>query len=688
MTAPKSPQLRAVMGEPSLQVEGAAQDVRDVVMVYKNHLDIGFTESVAKVTHDAIRWMLPTAIQLDRLCRDEGLRFVWTTPSWVIWEALETLDGEDRAAIEQGVVDGSLAWHALPFTPHVELLDEQMLDCALDFSRQLDERFGMRTAAAKLSDIPGFSVGLVPALARAGVQFLHIGVNHMSALCDVPPAFRWRHGEDEVVVFYGSGYGGAHRLPGDAHVLLWRMVGDNCEVPSLDDVRADYARVRQAFPAAEVRAGRLDDYLGNDFAARTADLPVVEAELGDSWIRGTGSDPWKTQRFRALQRLRRHWVDCGIISARDRKYFGFAKNLCMVAEHTWGVNFNAHNYHDNTRWNNPDFDGVRHRGYVKVIEASWQEQRDYLELACASLDPDRRTQAEVALAACVPEADDDRWEDLDPSESVEFSRGIVRVDPATGAIESYRVGSVERVAGHLGLYRYQSFDQRDCERFCRAYNRGAPRIEEFTKQGLDGTDARSAWWLPSLVALQRRGDMLRSILAMPEYAIERLGAPREAVSYYGFPSDGDRIDFRLVWKGKRATRLPEAGWWTFQPVVDDPRRWRLHKCGLWVDPHDVVQGGGRELHGVQDGARNGGVLLRTLDAHLVAPGRPQLYRFNECAVDCSGGMHLNLYNNCWGTNFVMWCEDDLQFRASLHWDETRPAGGAATASTHAGSVDR
>lgn len=35
--------------------------VRLVVQTWKNHLDAGFTGSEAKVVHDAVRWLLPTA---------------------------------------------------------------------------------------------------------------------------------------------------------------------------------------------------------------------------------------------------------------------------------------------------------------------------------------------------------------------------------------------------------------------------------------------------------------------------------------------------------------------------------------------------------------------------------------------------------------------------------------------------
>jgi len=93
----------------------------------------------------------------------------------------------------------------------------------------------------------------------------------------------------------------------------------------------------------------------------------------------------------------------------------------------------------------------------------------------------------------------------------------------------------------------------------------------------------------------------------------------------------------------------------------------VDKSGLWIDPCTVPRKGGRWLHGVQRGARNGSVMLQTHDAHLLAVGEPLLYRFPDRDVDPSGGIHLNLVNNCWGTNFPQWCGDDLRFRATFAW---------------------
>src|SRR5690606_11657523 len=109
---------------------------------------------------------------------------------------------------ERGIRAGIIRWHALPFTTHTELMSPALVREALSICAELDARFGTTTRAAKMTDVPGHTLGLVPLLAEAGVRFLHIGVNSASTPPGVPPVFRWRAPDgSEVVVMYQGEYG-------------------------------------------------------------------------------------------------------------------------------------------------------------------------------------------------------------------------------------------------------------------------------------------------------------------------------------------------------------------------------------------------------------------------------------------------------------------------------------------------
>lgn len=166
------------------------QPVRKVHLIFKTHLDVGFTDLarvVAGYFDSYIR-----AIQVAQELRAAGgpERLVWTTGSWLIFEYLEqAAPAGAAAALETAIAAGDIAWHGLPCTFHSELLDPALFRFGLGLSQSLDQRFGRHTIAAKMTDVPGR--GIVPLLAEAGIQFLHIGVNAASTPPAVP-VFVWR----------------------------------------------------------------------------------------------------------------------------------------------------------------------------------------------------------------------------------------------------------------------------------------------------------------------------------------------------------------------------------------------------------------------------------------------------------------------------------------------------------------
>lgn len=60
-------------------------------------------------------------------------------------------------------------------TTHTELMDAGLLEHGISIGRALDARFGTHTIAAKMTDVPGHTIGLVPFLQRAGLEYLHLG---------------------------------------------------------------------------------------------------------------------------------------------------------------------------------------------------------------------------------------------------------------------------------------------------------------------------------------------------------------------------------------------------------------------------------------------------------------------------------------------------------------------------------
>ena len=184
------------------------EKITKIHVIFKTHLDVGFTNFAARVVENYFTYYIPSALELAKKLRlaNHPERFIWTTGSWLIFDYLERANPAQRASMEEAILAGDIAWHGLPFTTHSELMDGSLFRYGLSLSHTLDIRFGKHTIAAKMSDVPGHTRAIVPLLAEAEITFLHIGVNGASTPPAVPPLFVWRNPSGaEVIVMVHKG---------------------------------------------------------------------------------------------------------------------------------------------------------------------------------------------------------------------------------------------------------------------------------------------------------------------------------------------------------------------------------------------------------------------------------------------------------------------------------------------------
>src|SRR5829696_1872946 len=99
-----------------------------IYLVFKTHLDIGFTDLAGNVVQTYFDVFIPSAIYTARKLKETGSadRFIWTTGSWLIYEYLEQGTAQQRKELEKAIEEGDIRWHGLPFTTHTELMDEAL----------------------------------------------------------------------------------------------------------------------------------------------------------------------------------------------------------------------------------------------------------------------------------------------------------------------------------------------------------------------------------------------------------------------------------------------------------------------------------------------------------------------------------------------------------------------------------
>ena len=115
--------------------------------------------------------------------------------------------------------------------------------------------------------------------------------------------------------------------------------------------------------------------------------------------------------------------------------------------------------------------------------------------------------------------------------------------------------------------------------------------------------------------------------------------------------------------GKPAVRLPESYWLSF--TVPGIESVIAEKMGERVNLMDVVEKGNRQMHGIDryvDLITSGETIrISSKEAFLLNVGEAQGLNYSTNYPDKRKGVHFNLNNNLWGTNFSMWNEGSLTY---------------------------
>ncbi len=648
--------------------------VSKVYVNFKTHWDIGFTASARKIRHNLIHWHIPETINTANQMRMKGIndRLVCTFGSWAVYECLQNTKGQKLKELELAIEDDIITWNAMPFTMHCEYLDRSLFDYTLNISKKLDEKFGKKTIAAKLTDVPSHSIGIVPALSQAGVKLLHIGVNWACVSPEVPPIFLWKHPDgDEVIVMYDhDGYGSAQMYKGYHEMLGLTMKGDNMNPWTLNEVTNAYENYRKTYPNALVIGSRLDDYTKVLLKFKDK-LPVVEEEHGDTWIYGTGSDPAKTARFRELSRLRKKWIEQNQLNTKSTAYYDFCTNLALVGEHTWGLDHNTY-LDDNEHYESKEFKQVKNRSNYRFLETSWLEQREYIDNALNSLKPNLKEEANYALKELEPkQPDTTSYEPINKKDKTIKTNFFTFKINDNGALHLFKDKSNRREwfkeGQGFGLLQYQTFDDKDYIKYYKAYFEG---ITDPEFPGIAASYAESNTWKPTLKkAYYKEANQKIHILLFLSFnndLVEKYGAPKEITNEFIFDEEKKEIEVTLQWFNKQACRLPEALWYSFFPDTSYKMGWMMDKMGTYISPYEVIYNGNRSLHAIQNNVRyadkNGKMIIESKDAHLANFGALSLLNFQQQLPDMSKGLHFNLLNNVWKTNFRAWYNDNAKFR--------------------------
>jgi len=356
------------------------------------------------------------------------------------------------------------------------------------------------------------------------------------------------------------------------------------------------------------------------------------------------------------------------------------RRLLLEAEHTWGTDTKT--WLDFDHYTPQSLEPMLNTKNYKVVEFSWQEKRQDLFDGIATLPGPMRTEAKRAVAALAP-VRPEMTGSLHPSgKDIETEHFLLRLDPDTGAIHRLRNKQTTREWASpehpLALFSYQTLSQEDYQKFLASYltTKADWAQKDFGKPNIERFGARSQSWSPRLVELrvQRIQEGHRVLGRLQIEDGEALQNGRAAFPGTMFvelilPDAEPAVQLNFYCFDKAATRMPEALWLTFNPPISDPGGWSMDKSGQKVSPFEVVTAGSRHLHAVTKGFgykdAPGSFEIETLDAPSIALGEKSPLNFSRSQPDLTNGIHCGLFNNAWGTNYIMWFNEDMRFRFVL-----------------------
>lgn len=674
--------------------------MKKVIVVSKTHLDLGFTDFASVIKKKYIENYIPQAVELaEKLNKNGEKKFIWTTGSWILKEALMRGGSAQREKLKKAIKEGNIVPHAMPFTTHTELLDSDTLDYGLSIVEDIDKIRGRKTTAAKMTDVPGHTKALVPLLAKHGIKLLHIGVNGASALCKVPPCFLWKCGEYEVVVIYSGDYGGAFKSDLVEEVLYFDHTLDNRGTPSPSKIIKKLKKIESEFPGYTAEAGTLDEFADIIWEKRSK-LPVVTSELGDTWIHGAASDPFKSAALRELMALKRKWLKSGEMKRNSAEYTGFTDNLLCIAEHTCGMDMKTY-LGDYENYLKKDFEKAREKGTSKIhhpfrdypqnmiitlgriygcnqkasyaaIEKSWAEQREYIRNAVCCLNASKKARAQEALAKLIPQKPYEFSEGYDISKPITAGKWRLKIG-ASGSVEELTCGDNTVIRQNdFCAAEYIGFNNDDYNFWLSQYSRDLDKnahwaVSDFGRPLLKYVDGRypSGRFPYKLSGAFTCGENAVAVnLKCAEQACEYLGAPRLIQIIYRLEKDG--LNIELSWFGKDANRLTEAVYFHLFPACGE---FKIRKIGEWIDPYDIVENGGKNIHAVQYSrlkTENGSFIFTNRHSPLLSPGKGKILHYDNKVENIEqNGITYVLQDNVWGTNFPLWYEDNARFHFTV-----------------------
>ncbi len=157
---------------------------REIHLINHAHLDIGYTDPYPLVRDKHWRGYDSALAYIERSRTNPPVaRFRWNIEGlWPVEGYLQERSAADTSRLLAAVRAGDLTLSGLYANLMTGLLGGEELGHAFDYAGAIRRNHGIAIGTAMTSDVPGFTWGLVTALAQHGIRYLSSGPNYIISL--------------------------------------------------------------------------------------------------------------------------------------------------------------------------------------------------------------------------------------------------------------------------------------------------------------------------------------------------------------------------------------------------------------------------------------------------------------------------------------------------------------------------
>jgi alpha-mannosidase len=369
------PVVLSIAPDASMQSEITVKPVRkwEVYILMHSHNDIGYTDiqpNIAKKqAHNVLR-----ALDLIRQTKDypAGAKFKWNLEVLMPYEDFKAVaTPEQMREFEQAVREGYIGVDAMYANLLTGVCRSEELLRQFSYAVALGRRCGVKVDSMAISDVPGLTWGVVPALAQNGVKYISDGPNanpsnmegdrigYVREQWEYRPFYWLSPSGREKALYWGAqgGYSIGHGYPSitAALAVLFRRLeernypydivqmrwtkGDNGPP---DEAVMDLVRkwnAKYAWPRLIIAT---TSEAFHEFERRFGDkLPTYRGDLTPYWEDGAASGARETAINRhSADRLSQAETLWAMLNPGPYPAADFAaawKNVFLWSEHTWGA---------------------------------------------------------------------------------------------------------------------------------------------------------------------------------------------------------------------------------------------------------------------------------------------------------------------------------------------------------------